>query len=79
MYLQNPLTKTQGESSFLHDDAYAEVLSLVNLQSINLPKACGPKSQAWPMFYFNTWIFAQEILIYPKYVVWGTKHDQGSV
>ena len=78
MYLQTPLTKTQGESSFLHD-AYAEVLSLVNLQSINLPKACGPKSQAWPMSYFNTWIFAQEILIYLRHVVRGASHSHGSV
>lgn len=24
MYLQDPLTKTQGESSFSHDDEYAD-------------------------------------------------------
>ena len=46
MYLKNPLTKTQGESSLSHDDAKAEVPSLVNLRSINLPNA-------WPRFYFT--------------------------
>ena len=40
MYLQNPLTKTQGESLFSCDDAYAEVSSLVSLLSFNLPKVC---------------------------------------
>ena len=50
MYLQNPLTKTQDKSLFSHDDAFVEVPSLVNLQSINLPKACGPKGQAWLRF-----------------------------
>ena len=50
MYPQNPLTKTQGESLFSWDDAYAEVPSLVILLSVNLPQACGPRSQAWSRF-----------------------------
>ena len=28
---------------------------------------------------FSTLIFAQEILIYPKHVVQGARHDHGSV
>ena len=40
MYLQKPLTKTQGESLFSCDDAYVEVSSLVSLLSFNLPKEC---------------------------------------
>ena len=44
------LTKTRGEYSFSHDDAYAEVPSLVNLRSINLPRACGLRGQAWSRF-----------------------------
>ena len=46
MYLQNPLTKTQGESSFSNDDAYAKVPSLVKLRSVILLKACSPRNQA---------------------------------
>ena len=45
MYPQNPLTKTQGESLFSCDDAYAKVPSLASLLSVNLPKACDPRDQ----------------------------------
>ena len=50
MYPQNPLTRTQGEPLFSYNDAYAEVPSLVNLRSVNLPKACGSRGQVWPRF-----------------------------
>ena len=53
MYPQNPSTKTQGEPLFSYDDAYAEVPSLLNLRSVNLPKACGLRGQAWPRFYLT--------------------------
>ena len=39
MYLQDPLTKTQGESSHSRYDEYAKVPSLVKLQGVNLPNA----------------------------------------
>ena len=53
MYLQNTLTKTQGESSFSNDDAYAKVLSLVKLQSVIVLKACGSRDQVWPRLYLT--------------------------
>ena len=55
MYLQNTLTKTQGESSFSNDDAYAKVPSLVKLQNVILLKACGSKDQVWPRLYLTHW------------------------
>ena len=53
MYLQNPLTKTKGESLFSHEDVYAEVPSLVKLRSIILLKAYGPRNQVWPRLYLT--------------------------
>ena len=51
MYIHNPLTKTQGESSFSDDDAHAKVLSLVKLRSVILLKACGLRDQVWLRLY----------------------------
>jgi len=60
MYLQNPLTRTQGESLFSHDDVYAEVPSLMKLRSIILLKACGLRNQAWPRLFLTHGYFLKK-------------------